>query len=236
MLNGLDLFSGIGGLSVALSPWVIPRAYCEKEPYAQAVLLSRMRDGSIPWAPIWDDVRSLSERMVGPEIDIIYGGFPCQDISTLGTKKGLEGERSGLFYEITRLASDLNPTFIFLENVSKGFRKVEPQVFEALEKIGYTARAIEISAFSVGANQERVRWFCLAHRNSEIIRVSAGRWERKGRPKETGIFSPAWWTTEPGIPGMAYGVPYRVDRHRAMGNAVVPLQAREAFKRLMGLE
>lgn len=63
MLNGLDLFSGIGGLALALSPWVRPIAYCENDRYAQGVLLSRMRDGGLPVAPIWDDVRTLDKAI-----------------------------------------------------------------------------------------------------------------------------------------------------------------------------
>ena len=118
MLNGLDLFSGIGGLSVALSPWAKPIAYCENDRYCQAVLLSRMSDGQIETAPIWDDITTLVSGMLPRNgIDIIYAGFPCQDISVAGTGKGLGGERSGLFFEIVRLASELRPRFVFLENV-----------------------------------------------------------------------------------------------------------------------
>ena len=68
MLNGLDLFSGIGGLTVALAPWVRPVAYCESDRYAQGILLSRQSSGSIPLAPIWDDVRTLSGREL-PSVD-----------------------------------------------------------------------------------------------------------------------------------------------------------------------
>ena len=77
MLNGLDLFSGIGGIGLALEPWVRTIAYCEREPYAQAVLLSKMREGRLPSAPIWDDVRTLRKEVLGGQrIDIIFGGFP----------------------------------------------------------------------------------------------------------------------------------------------------------------
>lgn len=114
MLNGLDLFSGIGGLTLALAPWVRPVAYCENDAYAQSVLLSRQACGDLPVAPIWDDVRTLTKM---PAVDIIYGGFPCQDISCAGLGAGLEGERSGLFFEVMRLVTEINPIFVFLENV-----------------------------------------------------------------------------------------------------------------------
>ena len=84
MLNGLDLFSGIGGLTVALKRWVEPVAYCEIDQYAQGVLLSRMASGELPVAPIWDDIRTFSDKELSAEVEIIYGGFPCQDISVAG--------------------------------------------------------------------------------------------------------------------------------------------------------
>ncbi|NCX93455.1 MAG: DNA cytosine methyltransferase [Gammaproteobacteria bacterium] len=115
-MNGLDLFSGIGGIGLALEPWVRTVAYCEREPYAQGVLLSRMQSGDIDRAPIWDDVTTLRGDML-PRIDIISGGFPCQDISVAGLGKGLAGERSGLFFEIARLVRECQPRFVFLENV-----------------------------------------------------------------------------------------------------------------------
>ncbi len=117
MLNGLDLFSGIGGISLALSPWVTPVAYCEIERYAQAVLLSRMADGTLACAPIWDDVKTLGRDDIKLQIDIITGGFPCQDISVAGAGASLDGERSGLYWEIYRLVGELKPRFVFLENV-----------------------------------------------------------------------------------------------------------------------
>jgi site-specific DNA-cytosine methylase len=85
MLNGLSLFSGIGGLDIALSDWVRPIFYCEIEPYCQAVLLSRITERNLANAPIWDDIRNLYKKQIKftgePEvtadgIDIIYGGFP----------------------------------------------------------------------------------------------------------------------------------------------------------------
>ena len=127
MLNGLDLFSGIGGISIALSPWVRTIAYCEQDRYAQSVLLSRMSEGKLHRAPIWDDVQTLTGEML-PTIDIIFGGFPCQDISVAGRGEGLGGERSGLFYEIIRLTKETRTPFVFLENVpairTRGLREV----------------------------------------------------------------------------------------------------------------
>ena len=80
MLRGLDLFSGIGGISLALKDWVRPIAYCEIDPYCQSILLQRMQEGNLPKAPIWDDIRTLTNEgireAVSVDVDIIYGGFP----------------------------------------------------------------------------------------------------------------------------------------------------------------
>lgn len=86
-ISGLDLFSGIGGITLALSEWVRPIAYCEIDKYAQAVLISRMSDGLLPAAPICTDVRKLDGRAFRGLVDIIYGGFPCQDLSVAGLGK-----------------------------------------------------------------------------------------------------------------------------------------------------
>src|ERR1700678_3480088 len=108
-MNGLSLFSGIGGIDVALSEYVRPIGYCEIDPFCQGVLLSRMADGLLPKAGIWDDISTLRSCHIGPYCDIIYGGFPCQDISIAGNGKGLAGERSGLFFQIMRLAQEIKP-------------------------------------------------------------------------------------------------------------------------------
>lgn len=95
-MYGLDLFSGIGGLTKALEGYIEPVAYCESDRYAQAVLLSRMSTKDLPFAPIWDDVRTLRRDSLPIMPDIIYGGFPCQDISVAGRGEGLGGGPLGI--------------------------------------------------------------------------------------------------------------------------------------------
>lgn len=264
-MNGLDLFSGIGGLTVALSPWVKPVAYCEKDRYAQAVLLSRMSDGEISTAPIWDDITTLLPSMLPRDgIDIIYGGFPCQDISTAGNGAGLEGERSGLFFEIMRLAKEIKPTFVFLENVPAIRTRGLGRIIEEFTEAGYDCRWGMLSAYDVGAPHKRERWFLLANANGErrrskslkektgIDEINDRHRERKAlantdclrKLQSSGIKSEcwqrigdgSWWPIEPNVGRVAHGIPKRVDRIKGLGNAVVPAQAREAFQRLMGLK
>lgn len=163
MLNGLDLFSGIGGISEALAPWVRTVAYCEREPSAQRILLSRMSRGEIELAPIWDDVTTLRGSYL-PPIDVITGGFPCQDLSVAGPRKGLGAERSGLFRHILRLAKETKAPILFLENVS-GISKFVPAIRNEIEALGYEVRDGFLEASDVGARHRRKRWFAVAYSN-----------------------------------------------------------------------
>jgi len=243
-LNGLDLFSGIGGLSLALAPWVRPIAYCENDRYAQSVLLARMADGLLVNAPIWDDICTLTAREV-PPVDFLYGGFPCQDISVAGHGKGLSGSRSGLYWEMHRLIKEIKPTFVFLENVPAIRTRGAIEVARSLDELGYYQNWDVISAREVGAPFIGERWFLLAAADSETLREQQGWWEREGWEAPT--FNPSIsnlgltpWTPkggfEPRVFGAGNGIPFAVDRDRALGNAVVPLQAQIAFKRLAGIK
>lgn len=178
MLNGLDLFTGIGGISVALRDFVRPVAYVERDKFCHKLLISRMLSGDIPTAPIWDDVRTLCRESLPEDlsIDIIYGGFPCQDISYANSSgAGLDGERSGLFFEIVRLANEFKPEFIFLENVANIVNKGLDRVVEEMAAIGYDCRWDCISATIVGAPHPRRRWFSLFRRVDAVENAGAQR-------------------------------------------------------------
>jgi DNA (cytosine-5)-methyltransferase 1 len=242
MLNGLDLFSGIGGLSIALSEWVRPIAYCEKDCYCQAELLSLMARGKIPNNPIWDDICTLEASVFEGNVDIIYGGFPCQDISIGGHGKGLAGERSGLYWEIHRLVSELYPTFVFLENVPAIRTRGADQIISSLMQIGYDCRWDIVSA-SEFIDQKRERWFCLAKLNG--LRQQKGASERIQSIRKTGFHEELGNYKLPDMEGWGtfarsmrknHGISSRMDRIRALGNSVCPKQAKEAFKILIGLK
>jgi len=269
MLNGLDIFSGIGGGADALAPWVRPRAYCECDESAQSILLERQRRGEIPVAPIWDDIRTLTAEHLPFSVDIVYGGFPCQDISVAGTGKGLEGERSGLFFEIIRLCGELRPRFVFLENVPAITTRGGVRVLKELTRLRYDCRWTHVSAAEIGAPHLRKRWFLLAYPDNgrkgceiqtggnEFTRGYSdasdahGSWksQSKGRPRRIdpkkawekislSSSSRAWpsGVPEPTVRGSVDGFPSRSDRISGLGNAWVPLQARTAFERLIGVK
>jgi len=160
-MRSLDLFTGYGGLTLALEPWCQPIAYVEIEEYAQKIIASRMADGSLPPAPILADVKNVQGRP--GDCDIIVGGFPCQDISVAGNGKGLEGERSGLFFEVCRLVEEIHPSFVFLENVPAIRTRGLQEVIDSLTALRYDCRWTCVSAAEVGAPHLRKRWFLLAH-------------------------------------------------------------------------
>lgn len=170
-------------MSKALEGYVYPVAYCEIDRYAKAVQLSRMVSGGLPSAPIWNDIKTFSAEVLGypwAELDIVTAGFPCQDLSVAGHGKGLEGERSGLFFQVVRVVSEIRPKFVFLENVPALAVRGLDRVLLELNSLGYDCRWTIVSAAEVGAPHLRERIFILAHAHGERRRsesVFIGRLE-----------------------------------------------------------
>lgn len=184
-INGLDLFSGTGGISIALEPWVRTVAYCEQSVFCQGVLLSRMANGSLDRAPIWDDVRTLRGTHIPEPVDIVFGGFPCQDISPAGTREGLGGKRSALYWEVWRLVGELRPTFVFLENVAAIRTRGLAVVARSLAGLGYDLRWDVLSAEAVGAPHRRQRWFLLGY-SADAHRLALRHRSERGSGRRTG--------------------------------------------------
>ena len=165
--NLLDLFSGIGGFSLGLerSGAFKTVAFCEIEPYCQKVLAKHW-----PQVPIYDDVRTITaERLAadGIAVDAICGGFPCQDISTAGKGAGLEGERSGLWFEYARIISELRPQYVIVENVSALLNRGLDRVLGTLAEVGYDAEWHCIPASAVGAPHRRDRVWIVAYTSNK---------------------------------------------------------------------
>lgn len=162
-MNELALFAGAGGgvLGGVLLGWTTVCAV-EIERYPRECLLQRQRDGVLPPCPIWDDVRTFDGRPWRGVVDVVSGGFPCQDISAAGKGAGIEGARSGLWSEMYRIICEVRPRFAFMENspmlTSRGLHRVLGDLAEA----GYDAAWMVLGAADVGAPHRRERIWILA--------------------------------------------------------------------------
>ena len=178
MLSVLDLFSGIGGFSLGLErAGMRTVAFCEIDPRCRLVLAKHW-----PGVPCYDDVRTLTAerlRADGIPVDVICGGFPCQDLSVAGKGAGLAGERSGLWREFSRLAGELRPSFVIVENVAALLGRGLGTVLGDLAALGYDAEWHCIPAAAVGAPHRRDRVWIVAHPARER--------ERPGRGEPSGV-------------------------------------------------
>ena len=252
-----SLFSGIGGLDLGLEwagmecKWQV-----EIEPYCLRVLEEHW-----PAVRRYKDVREVTKL---EPVDLICGGFPCQDISAASsTATGIVGKRSGLWSEFKRLVGDIQPRFALVENVPTLRTRGLTLVLQDLWEVGYDAEWHCVPASAFGAYHERDRvwvigypagwwdWQCIVP-NADIDsegRRTAGCIRPGGTPETgsqrqftgSGLLRPIAdpdgeplvgaaiargerhaWTVEPGVVRMVHGVPDRVDRIKALGNAVVP--------------
>jgi DNA (cytosine-5)-methyltransferase 1 len=186
-MNELALFAGTGGglLASRLLGWSTACAV-ELAEYPRQVLLQRQRDGHLDHFPIWDDVRTFDGRPWRGGIDIITGGFPCQDISGAGTGAGLAGSRSGLWFEYQRIIEEARPRFVFAENSPNLRTRGLGQIIEGLAALGYDARWCVLGAWHVSAPHRRDRMWVLAH--AEGDRRGSGL--RQAQPIIDGYQSP----------------------------------------------
>ena len=164
-LNTFHLFAGAGGGILAdLLLGHNPIGACEIEPYPRNVLLARQRDGFLPNFPIWDDVCTLDGKPWRGSVDVLCGGFPCQDISAAGKGAGITGERSGLWKEYARLIGEMRPKFVFAENSPLLRTRGLGVVLEDLASLGYHARWGVLGARDVGAPHKRDRIWILGYK------------------------------------------------------------------------
>ena len=217
----LDCFAGIGGFSLGLERAGFETvAFCEIEPYCQKVLAKHW-----PEVPIYDDIRRVTaDRLIrdGIRPDVITGGFPCQDISDAGDRKGLAGERSGLWRELARLIGELRPRYAIMENVSALCHRGLAECLGDLAAMRYDAEWSVIPAYLVGARHRRDRVWFVAYPDSQGLQ-GRSRPALSGRQIADGhARSSHWWATEPAIHRVANGIPNRSHRLKALGNAVVP--------------
>lgn len=175
-LKVLDLFSGIGGFSLGLerTGGFETVAFCEIDPFCRRVLAKHW-----PTVRQYDDVRTLTADALerdGVAVDVVCGGFPCQDISTAGLGAGLDGARSGLWSEIARLVGELGPRFVIVENVAALLSRGLDRVLGDLAALGYDAEWHCIPAAGVGAPHRRDRIWIVAYPDPSLhpSRLGAG--------------------------------------------------------------
>ena len=222
MLTVGSLFSGIGGFELGLertggfkTAW-----QCEKDEFCLKVLAKHWPD-----VKRFTDIKEMGIEENIPYVDVICGGFPCQPVSCAGKRKGAQDER-WLWPEFYRIVCQVRPKWVLIENVpgllSADSGRLFAGILRDLSSSGYDAEWNIVSAAFVGAPHLRKRVFIVAHPPS--IRCGGGQmlseaaWERWGLCPEGN--NP--WSTEPNVGRVANGVRNRVDRLRALGNAIVP--------------
>ena len=237
-MNELALFAGAGGgiLGGHLLGW---RTVCavEWEPYPASVLCARQNDGLLPPFPIWDDIQTFDGRPWRGIVDVVSGGFPCQDISAAGKGAGIDGERSGMWREMARVVGEVRPRYVFVENSPMLVTRGLERVLADLTTLGYDTRWTVMGAADVGAPHQRDRIWIVA--NTQELLCDGGNYYRQRRQvskfrNSNGKVRPnnSWWATEPNVGRVAHGVASRVDRLKAIGNGQVSEVARRAWELL----
>jgi DNA (cytosine-5)-methyltransferase 1 len=231
-LKVLDLFSGIGGFSLGLERAGMETvAFCEVSPKCRHLLKHHW-----PEVPQYDDVCTLTaERLAadGIAVDVICGGFPCQDISLNGDGAGIEGARSGLWREFARLICEIRPGVVVVENVSAIVNRGLSTVLGDLASLGYDAWWDCARASNFGAPQLRDRFWCVAYseggeageqiaRNCHRVFEEARAEQASQAGGRAGLLGGHDWSPEPAICRVVDGVSVNVDRVSVLGNAVIP--------------
>ncbi|RON34414.1 DNA cytosine methyltransferase [Pseudomonas frederiksbergensis] len=247
-MNELALFAGAGGgiLGGHLLGW---RTVCavERDAYAAQILAQRQTDGLLPAFPIWSDVCSFDGGPWRGLVDVVSGGFPCQDISAAGNGLGITGSRSGLWRQMARIIDEVRPRYIELENSPLLVGRGLAVVLGDLAEMGYDARWGVMGAADFGAPHQRARIWLIAEDTNQKVANPRGQYvkgiltcrsdsEIGSRPFERPVGSRrdgiGWWAVEPGMGRVADGVAHRVDRIKALGNGQVPIVAAAAFELL----
>lgn len=277
-MNELSLFTGAGG-GILGSKLLGHRmvGYVEINEYCQKTIRQRIDDGILDDAPIFCDIRAFNREGYAKAyqgmVDVISGGFPCQDISLAGSGAGIHGERSGMWFEMEEAIRNVGPRYVFIENSPALLVRGIEHVIGGLAKMGFDCAWGIVSAADVGAPHLRKRIWILAHSMScgfregrtrrsvdagarsekpkrkvlapigknpnpasilqghgNIGNVSILRNKQKKRKPGRKIQPCGWWTAEPDVDRVAYGVADGVDRLGALGNGQVPAVAATAFR------
>ena len=260
-LRTMHLFAGAGG--GILGDLILghqPIVAVEWDNYCCNVLRERVADGWFEGMHVWEgDVSVFDPSEYEGRVDCIHAGFPCQDISVASRQAGVGADtRSGLYREVLRIADEIRPHFLFLENVSAIVTGNDGEwlrtVVGDLAQRGFDATWTCLSAAEVGASHVRNRWWLLGYRRSMPIQrwkntlPNAASRDRNGHDADRGdgqseaqeiprdgdcvLGGSTWWEVESSVGRVAHGVPDTTHRLKALGNGQVPLQAAAAFDHL----
>ena len=231
-----SLFAGIGGFDLA-AKWVgwSTAWVSEIDPFACQVLAHHFPD-----APNHGDITQIDFTTVEP-VDILVGGFPCQDISNAGKQAGITGARSGLWFEYARAIRELRPRYVVVENVAALTNRGLSSVLGSLAEIGYDAEWTCFGAADVGAPHKRDRLWLLAYPIGQRgCSRDNPRQDAEDADAPSQAFGPGWdggwWATEPNVGRLAHGVPARLAQLRGLGNSIVPQCAVEIFRTIADRE
>ena len=236
-MNELALFAGAGGgiLGGRLLGWKTVCAV-EYDAHAASVLVARQNDGSLEPFPVWDDVRTFDGIPWRGVVDVVSGGFPCQDISVANVSAaGLEGERSGLWAEMRRIIHDVRPRFALVENSPALTFRGLGTVLGDLAEMGYDARWGVFSAADVGARHLRERIWIVAHADEMGGKLCPLEIPWRSLPRHRVDFvEPAQFAAYAPVLRGADGVADWMDRVARCGNGQVPAVVRTAWHALTG--
>jgi DNA (cytosine-5)-methyltransferase 1 len=225
-----SLFAGIGGLDLGAERAGFDVIWqCEQDDYCTKVLNKHWPD-----VPVYNDVQTLYTDD-GPEPEkpnILCGGFPCQDISLAGHGEGINGDRSGLWWEFCRLIRTVRPEYAVVENVPAITHRGLKAILGSLAEIGYDAEWQTISAEAFGAPHQRERFFLVSYPSgicdNQMDEAKALQVESRGMGTRSSPWA-GWEANQSEMGREGDGLPNNVDRLKGLGNAVVPQVAEFVF-------
>jgi DNA (cytosine-5)-methyltransferase 1 len=236
MLTFGSLFAGIGGFDLGFEragmkcKWQV-----EIDPYCRQVLWKHWPD-----VPKWDDVRTFPPDFSNFwNVDVLCGGFPCQDISDAGSKSGIDGERSGLWRQYARIIRVLRPRFAVVENVAAVLDRGHERILGDMAAIGFDGEWEVLPACAFGAPHSRERMFYVFYPHGSQLRTSRTAEDQTWSTvlRFSGACQPrpmeSWWATEPEPCSVVYGIPGVVDEIRPYGNSVVPAASEWIGRRIV---
>jgi DNA (cytosine-5)-methyltransferase 1 len=249
----LSLFSGAGGGLLASKYFLNWKTigYVEYENYCQKVIKQRIKDGLLDAAPIFGDIRKfISEgyaELYKGKVDVVSGGFPCQDISCANPGgKGLNGERSGLWKSMFEIVCIIKPRFVFMENSPMLTIRGLGTILRELAKVGYNAKWQCMQASKIGANHKRDRIWLVAYSPCEYPYLCKEQGKHRTTQAQSGGLSCSnFWNKDWRERTVSYkprfirnpnGLARKLDRHKAIGNGQVPQVAATAWRLLTDSE